>query len=117
VPLQVSVVHALPSSAQAVPLGFFASAGQVALLPGQVSAMSQPPTASARQTVDVGAKPLAGHAVDEPLHVSATSQPPGAAARHTVPFDSGLHVPTCPGCVQLPQPLLHAVLQQTPLTQ
>src|SRR5205823_3007011 len=74
-PSQVSVVHALPSSVQAVPAARFASAGQAALLPGRPSA---------RQRVAVGRKASEGQAVPVPSQVSASSQSP-AAARHTVP--------------------------------
>src|SRR5205823_14517077 len=49
VPLQVSVVQGLPSSVQAVPAALTASAGQVVLVPVQVSALSHSLTA-ARQT-------------------------------------------------------------------
>jgi hypothetical protein len=49
-PLQVSVVQALPSSAHAVPLGLFASIGHAADDPSHVSAASQASVA-ARQTV------------------------------------------------------------------
>src|SRR5437870_13304070 len=50
VPSQVSVVHGLPSSVHAVPLGCLASAGQLAPLPGQSSATSHAP-ADARHWV------------------------------------------------------------------
>src|SRR5207249_3218166 len=45
VPSQVSVVHGLPSSVHAVPLGCVASAGQAAFVPSQTSATSQSPAA------------------------------------------------------------------------
>src|SRR5207244_6062098 len=45
VPSQVSVVHGLPSSVHAVPLGCVASAGQAAFVPSQSSATSQSPAA------------------------------------------------------------------------
>src|SRR5207237_3184077 len=66
-----------------VPAGVFASAGQAALVPVQVSATSQPP-AAARHSTLAGWKASAGQAGFVPLQVSATSQAP-AAARHTVP--------------------------------
>src|SRR5439155_553823 len=88
VPSQVSVVQGLLSSVQAVPLAFFASAGQLGPLPGQLSATSQSP-AAARHTVLAGRKASAGHAPFAPLHVSATSQVP-AEARQTVPADFNL---------------------------
>src|SRR5207244_10309560 len=52
VPLHTSVVQGLPSSVQGVSLGWKTSAGQVVLVPVQVSATSHPLTA-ARQTVVV----------------------------------------------------------------
>src|SRR5207247_7347 len=82
-PSHVSVVHALPSSVQAVPLGCFASAGQLGPLPGQFSAWSHSP-AAARHSVVEEAKASAGHVELVPVHVSATSHAP-ADARHTAP--------------------------------
>ena len=83
VPLHVSLVHGLPSSVQAVPLATFASAEQLALLPGQKSSRSHSPT-DARQSVVDGRKTLLGHVELLPVQVSATSQTP-AVARQTVP--------------------------------
>src|SRR5262249_4533451 len=79
------------------------------------SATSQAPLA-ARQTVVDGANPSVGQVSDVPLQVSATSQVP-LAARQTVPLEVAVQVPTVPGALQTPHPPLHAVLQQTPLTQ
>src|SRR5262249_13219649 len=62
--------------------GCFASLGQAAEVPVQVSATSHTP-AEARHTVVEGWKPSAGQAADVPVHVSATSQGP-ADARQTV---------------------------------
>src|SRR3989449_2676824 len=49
VPLHTSVVHALPSSVQVVPLALKTSVGQAVLVPSQVSATSHSP-AAARHT-------------------------------------------------------------------
>ena len=87
-PSQVSVVHGLPSSMHAVPLGCLASGGQAALLPVQLSARSHSPAAP-RHTVLDEAKSSAGHAELVPVHVSATSQAP-AVPRHVVPAFPGL---------------------------
>jgi hypothetical protein len=87
-PSHWSLVQTFESSVQAVPLAFLMSAGQLAAVPLQVSAISHSPPA-ARQTVDVGAKPSAGQVVLVPVQVSATSQAP-ADARQTVPaFPTG----------------------------
>src|SRR5947199_307926 len=83
VPLHTSVVQALPSSVQVVPLAFKTSAGQAVVTPSQVSARSHSP-AAARQTVPAVLMASAGQAVLVPVQVSAASQGP-AAARHTVP--------------------------------
>jgi len=83
VPSHASVVHGLLSSVHAVPLGCFASAGQLGPLPVQLSASSHSP-AAARQTVLEDAKPSAGHVVLMPVHVSATSHAP-AVGRQTAP--------------------------------
>src|SRR3989454_122717 len=85
-PSQVSVVHGLPSSVHAVPLGCFASAGQSGPLPGQNSATSHSP-ADARHCVVAGTKVSAGQVLLVPVHVSATSHTP-ATGRHTVPAAS-----------------------------
>src|SRR5207247_1409742 len=82
VPSHVSVVHGLPSSVQAVLLAFFASAGQLGPLPGQLSATSHSP-AAARHTTLADWKPSAGQLLPTPSQVSATSQVP-AEARQTV---------------------------------
>src|SRR5207244_830853 len=83
VPLHVSLVHGLPSSVHAVPLGCLASAEQLALLPGQKSSRSHSSTA-ARQSVSEDWNPSFGHVELLPVHVSTTSQTP-AVARHVVP--------------------------------
>ena len=111
------MVQTLPSSVQAVPFAFFASAGQAAEVPVQFSATSHPSPAAARHTVDDGAKPSVGQLSDEPLQVSATSQTPARPRDRPSRSTSGLHVPTKPAELQAPQPLLQALLQQTPLTQ
>src|SRR5205823_1774245 len=80
VPSHASVVHGLLSSVHAVPLGCFASAGQLGPLPVQLSASSHSP-AAARQTVLEDAKPSAGHVVLVPVHVSATSHAPAVGRR------------------------------------
>jgi len=67
----------------AVPLGDFASAGQLGPLPGQFSAGSHSP-AEARHCVLEDANPSAGQVVLVPVHVSATSHTP-ADARHSAP--------------------------------
>jgi hypothetical protein len=78
----VSVVQALPSSVQAVPLAFFASVGQAAPVPVQDSATSHSP-AAARHWIVEAEKTSAGHALLVPLQFSAMSQVP-TDARHTV---------------------------------
>src|SRR5207249_3568286 len=80
VPSHASVVHGLLSSVHAVPLGCFASAGQLGPLPVQLSASSHSP-AAARQTVLEDAKPSAGHVVLVPVHVSATSHAPAVGGQ------------------------------------
>src|SRR5439155_8866570 len=82
-PSQVSVVHGLPSSVQAVPAACFASAGQSGPVPAQLSARSHSP-AAARQTTLEDWKPSAGQLLPPPSQVSAASQAP-AGGRHTVP--------------------------------
>jgi hypothetical protein len=62
-----------------------ASAGQLAVPPAQVSAMSQVPT-DARHVVPALANTSVGHVSLVPLHTSWTSQELAAAARHTVPL-------------------------------
>src|SRR5205807_9543788 len=71
------------SSVQAVPAAFFASAGQLALEPVQVSATSHSP-AAARHVVPAATNASAGQVVLLPVQVSATSQAP-AEGRQTVP--------------------------------
>lgn len=115
VPSHWSLVQTLPSSVQAVPLVFLASAGQLAEDPVQFSARSHSP-AAARQPVVAGAKPSVGQVTDVPLQVSATSQTL-TEARHTVPLVIGEQMPTLPVRLQAPQPPLQAVSQQTPPTQ
>ena len=83
VPLQVSLVHGLPSSVQAVPLATLASAVQLGPLPGQKSFRSHSPT-DGRHTVVEDRNASVGHVELLPVHVSATSHAP-AVARHTVP--------------------------------
>src|SRR5262249_40447190 len=83
VPSHWSVVQALPSSAQLVPAGCFASAGQLGPFPRQCSVASPPP-AALRQTVVDAAKASAGHVVLVPVQASATSQVP-AEPRHVAP--------------------------------
>src|SRR3989475_10177960 len=76
-PLQVSVVHGLPSSVHAVPLGFLASDGQARpATPVHVSARSHSP-AAARHTVPLGATTSAGQPLLRPS--------PGSARPHTTP--------------------------------
>jgi hypothetical protein len=82
VPSQVSVVHGLPSSVQAVAAIFFTSAGQLSVAPSQRSSSSHSPVA-ARQTCVAGCL-VSAHALELPLQVSARSQGP-LAARQTAP--------------------------------
>jgi len=84
VPLHVSLVHGLPSSVHAVPLGCLASAEQLALLPGQKSSASHSSTEARQSTVE-DLKALFGHVELLPVQVSATSQMP-AAARQVAPL-------------------------------
>jgi len=83
VPSHSSVLHGLPSSVQAVPAALFASAGQLAADPVQLSAGSHSP-ADGRQTVLAGSKVSAGHTVLVPVQLSATSHGP-ATARQVAP--------------------------------
>src|SRR5207237_3803425 len=78
----VSAVRGVAASVQGVPLAFFASAGQLGPLPGQLSATSPSP-AAARHTTLADWKPSAGQLLPTPSQVSATSQVP-AEARQTV---------------------------------
>src|SRR5207249_3121326 len=66
-----------------LPAATFASAGQSAPVPPQLSGASHSSTA-ARHSVPGAAKPSAGQSALVPSQLSATSQAP-AAARHTVP--------------------------------
>src|SRR5213078_2801877 len=77
-PLQVSVVHTLPSSVQTVPFALKVSLGQVVVVPSQVSATSHTP-AAARQMAPAGWMASAGQAVLVSVQVSAMSHPPTAA--------------------------------------
>src|SRR5205807_232709 len=88
VPLHVSVVHGLPSSVQAGPLGCSASAGQLALLPGQKSSGSHSSTAP-RQSVLEDLKASFGHVELVPVHVSARSQMPAVARQVAPEFPAG----------------------------
>ncbi|HXJ62927.1 MAG TPA: hypothetical protein VNN79_04155 [Actinomycetota bacterium] len=82
-PSHWSRVQTLPSLVQAVPLAFFASAGQVGDVPGQTSCTSHSSSA-ARQTVPFAFRASAGQFGDDPEQTSGRSQSP-AAARQTVP--------------------------------
>src|SRR5205814_10200354 len=53
-------------------------------VPGQFSAMSQPPATAGRQTVALDRKLSPGQAAAAPVQVSCTSHTP-AEPRHTVP--------------------------------
>ena len=72
---------------QTVLLGSNPSVGQLAVVPSQFSATSQPPATAARHFVPVVTKASAGHAGLTPLHTSALSQSP-TEARHSVPIFS-----------------------------
>src|SRR5205823_15025587 len=61
-PLHSSRLHGFESALQPVPAGFFASAGQLAALPGQLSARSHSP-ATARQPTVAGLKVSVGQLV------------------------------------------------------
>lgn len=82
VPLQESAEQTFPSSVHAVPFDFFASTGQLAELPGQVSATSHSP-ATGRHEVPLARKLSAGHAAEDPVQFSTTSHAP-ALERQTV---------------------------------
>src|SRR5207247_8686734 len=75
--------HVPPAGRHTAPDALFASGGQLALVPVQVSARSQTP-ADARHTVPEERNPSVGHAVLEPEHTSTASHGP-TAARQTVP--------------------------------
>ena len=100
-------MHTFPSSVHAVPALLTASAGHVALLPGQFSARSHSFTAERHVNVD-GWNASLGHVLLLPVHVSATSHPPPAAARHVVPA-----LPAA--CWQAPlDPVQRSVVQTLP---
>src|SRR5207253_1548013 len=82
-PSHSSRLQGLPSSVQAVPLAFFASAGHAALDPVQNSAGSHSP-AESRQRIVARRKASAGQTALVPSQVSAASQSP-AAGLHTAP--------------------------------
>src|SRR5439155_474847 len=83
VPLHTSAVQGLPSSVQGVPLGWKTSAGQVVLVPVQVSATSHPLTA-ARQTVVVLVFSGCWQATLVPSHWSSVQGLPSSV--HAVPL-------------------------------
>jgi hypothetical protein len=66
--------------------------------------------------VDDGANASGGQVVDDPLHFSATSHDP-LALRQVVVLGWGVQTPTDPVRLHASHPPVHAVLQQTPLTQ
>ena len=111
----LSCVQGLPSSVQAVPLAFLASAGHVADVPVQFSPGRTRRRPRGRRS-STAAKPSVGQVSAVPLQVSATSQAP-ADARQTVPFASGEQVPRWPARLQAPQVRVQAVSQQTPFAQ
>src|SRR2546426_402971 len=82
VPLHTSVVHALPSSVQVVPLALKASVGQAVVTPSQVSARSHS-AAAARHTVPADLMASVGQVALVPVQFSAASQR-STAARQTV---------------------------------
>src|SRR5207249_10471941 len=82
-PSHALVAQSVASAVRPVPAVWSASAGQVTLVPVQVSARSHSLTA-ARHTVPEDVNPSAGQMLLEPVQVSATSQR-SAAARHCVP--------------------------------
>src|SRR5438093_2401246 len=82
VPLHTSVVQALPSSVQVVPLALKTSVGQAVVTPPQVSAKSHSP-AAARHTVPADLIASAGQVALVPVQFSAASHR-STAARQTV---------------------------------
>src|SRR4029453_11728875 len=76
-------------------LGRNTSAGQAALVPEQLSAMSHPLVAS-RQGVVAGANPSGGPALLVPSQFSTTSQAPALGRHGPVRFTSGGHVALLP---------------------
>src|SRR5437667_447228 len=81
-PSHTSLVQALPSSVQVVPLALKTSVGQAVLVPVQLSARSHSP-AAARQTVPAALSASAGQVALVPLQFSAASHR-STAARQTV---------------------------------
>src|SRR5207253_1276251 len=75
-PLQVSVVHTLPSSVHAVPFALKALAGQVVLVPVQLSATSHSP-AAARHTAPAFPAGCV-HVTLVPLHTSVVHTLPSS---------------------------------------
>ena len=98
-----------------MPLADFASEGQEADVPEQVSAGSHSPV-DVRHVVPEAANASDGQLVDDPLHVSATSQAP-FCARQTVPLESAVQAPRWPARLHAPQVPVQALSQQIPLTQ
>src|SRR5262245_11048190 len=82
---QLSIAsHTVSASVSGCPV----SAGQLALEPVQVSAMSQVPVLG-RHTVEEEAKASAGQLSVRPLQLSATSQMPAEGRQTAVLFESG----------------------------
>ena len=114
VPLQVSVVHGLPSSVHSDPLAFFASGPHA--WPGnppQPSAMSHSPAAG-RQMTPIGRNTSGGHVELTPVHTSSASQTSPEPARQTVPALpaacwQALFVPSQRSVVQTLPSSVHAV--------
>jgi len=114
VPLQVSVVHGLPSSVHSDPLAFFASGPHA--WPGnppQPSAMSHSPAAG-RQMTPIGRNTSGGHVELTPVHTSSASQTSPEPVRHTVPALPAacwhaLFVPSHRSVVQTLPSSVHAV--------
>src|SRR5947208_13531821 len=84
-PVHVSArLHSPVAPRHTVPLDATTSAGQLLLVPSQVSLGSHISPDPARQTKVLGRTPSGGQVALLPVHVSATSHT-SAAARHTVP--------------------------------
>src|SRR5437763_120112 len=83
VPLHTSVVQALPSSVHAVPAALTASAGQVVLVPVQVSARSHSLTAARHTAPAFPTGCVQGAAPVLPLHASVVQALPSSV--HAVP--------------------------------
>ena len=79
-------MHGFPSSVHAVPFVFFASPGQLADVPGQLSATSHSPPAPRQIDVE-DANVSAGQAAPVPVQLSATSQT-SATGRQTLVDDA-----------------------------